>query len=117
MKGAAARFDSIYDTIPRRHDLNPYLMLLGRRGVLVVVGAIEVLEPFHSGLLIRDDHVIAGSMIGGIAGTQEMLDFCGEHDVLPLCETIRMDEVNAAYERLLSNEVKYRFVIDMATLG
>jgi uncharacterized zinc-type alcohol dehydrogenase-like protein len=117
MKAAAGRFDFIYDTIPRRHDLNPYLMLLGRNGVLVIVGAIELLEPFHSGLLIRNDHVIAGSMFGGVPATQEMLDFCGEHDILPLCEMIRMDEVNTAYDRLLANDVKYRFVIDMSSLG
>ena len=117
MQAAAGKFDFIYDTIPRRHDLNPYLMLLGREAVLVIVGAVELLEPFHSGLLIRNDHVIAGSMVGSLPATQEMLDFCGEHDILPLCETIRIDEVNTAYERMLANDVKYRFVIDMATLG
>ena len=117
MKAAAGKFDLIYDTIPRRHDINPYVMLLGRKAVLVIVGAIDLMEPFHSGLLVRNDHVIAGSMIGGIPATQEMLDFCGEHDILPLCEMIRMDEVNTAYERLLANDVKYRFVIDMGSLA
>ncbi len=116
MKAAAGAFDFIYDTIPRRHDLNPYLALLGRRGVLVIVGAIEPLEPIHAGLLVRNDLAVAGSMIGGIAATQEMLDFCGEHGVVPLCEMIAMSDVNTAYDRLLANDVKYRFVIDMSTL-
>jgi uncharacterized zinc-type alcohol dehydrogenase-like protein len=116
IKAAAGTFDFIYDTIPRRHDLNPYLTLLGRRGVLVIVGAIEPLEPIHAGLLVRSDLAIAGSMIGGIAATQELLDFCGAHRILPLCEMIGVRDLDRAYERLLANDVKYRFVIDMSTL-
>ena len=117
MKAAANAFDFIYDTIPRRHDVNPYLNLLGRNGVMVLVGAIEPLEPVHAGMLIRNDRALAGSMIGGIAATQEMLDFCGEHGVLPICEMIPMQDINKAYDRLLANDVKYLFVIDMASLA
>jgi alcohol dehydrogenase (NADP+) len=116
MAAAAGTLDFVYDTIPRRHDVNPYLNLLGRRGVMVLVGAIEPLEPVHAGLLVRNDRALAGSMIGGIAATQEMLDFCGEHGILPVCEMIGMQEINQAFARLLANDVKYRFVIDMASL-
>jgi len=117
MKSAGSRFDFILDTIPSSHDVNPHLALLGRRGVLVLVGAIEPLAPVHGGQLIRNNRALAGSAIGGIAETQEMLDFCGEHGILPNCEMIAMRDVNEAYRRLLANDVKYRFVIDMSTLA
>jgi uncharacterized zinc-type alcohol dehydrogenase-like protein len=116
MQAAANAFDFILDTIPQRHDTNPYLMLLGRDGKLVVVGAIDLLEPVHGGLLIRNNRTLAGSLIGGIRATQELLDFCAEHRVLPECERIEMGDINHAFSRMLKNDVKYRFVIDMATL-
>jgi uncharacterized zinc-type alcohol dehydrogenase-like protein len=116
MAAAAGSFDFMLNTIPVKHDLNPYLMLLGREGVMVIVGAIEPLEPIHGGLLIHNNHVVAGSMIGGIPETQEMLDFCAEHDILPECETVGASELNEAWARMQNNDVKYRFVIDMATL-
>jgi uncharacterized zinc-type alcohol dehydrogenase-like protein len=116
MAAATKRFDFILNTIPVKHDLNPYLMLLGRKGVMVMVGAIEPLAPMHGGLLINNNRVVAGSMIGGIPETQELLDFCAEHDILPECETIGVQELNEAWARMLKNDVKYRFVIDMATL-
>jgi uncharacterized zinc-type alcohol dehydrogenase-like protein len=116
MQAAANAFDFILDTIPQRHDTNPYLMLLGRDGKLVVVGAIDLLEPVHGGLLIRHNRTLAGSLIGGIRATQELLDFCAEHRVLPECERIEMGDINHAFSRMLKNDVKYRFVIDMATL-
>lgn len=116
MAKAANSFEFIIDTIPRRHDVNPYLMLLGRNGVLVLVGAIEPLEPIHGGLLIRNNRSLVGSLIGGIQAIQELLDFCAEHQVLPDCEMIAMQDINSAFERLQSNDVKYRFVIDMSTL-
>ncbi|MNP37082.1 Aldehyde reductase YahK [compost metagenome] len=91
-------------------------MLLGRNGVLVLVGAIEPLEPIHGGLLIRNNRSIAGSLIGGIQAIQELLDFCAEHQVLPSCEMIDIKDINRAFDRLQNNDVKYRFVIDMTSL-
>lgn len=81
---------------------------------MVVVGAIEPLPSIHGGLLITNNRAIGGSGVGGVPETQEMLDFCAEHQIYPEVETIRMDQVNDAYERLLKNDVRYRFVIDMA---
>lgn len=116
MAAAANAFAFIIDTIPSRHDVNPYLMLLGREGVMVLVGAIEPLEPIHGGLLIRNNRTLAGSLIGGIQAIQELLAFCAEHQVLPNCEMIAIQDINQAFERLQHNDVKYRFVIDMASL-
>ena len=116
MMAAAGRFDLIVDTIPSRHDLNPYLMLLGRHGALALVGAIEPLEPIHGGLLMRNHRKISGSLMGGIAATQDLLDFCAERGVAPDCEMIAMADINIAFDRMQANDVKYRFVIDMATL-
>jgi uncharacterized zinc-type alcohol dehydrogenase-like protein len=116
MMGAVNAFDFILDTIPTKHNVNPYLMLLGRQGVLVVVGAIDLLEPVHGGLLIRNNRRLAGSLIGGLPATQELLDFCAAKNVLPDCERIDIRDINKAYQRMVANDVKYRFVIDMATL-
>src|SRR5690606_9228199 len=103
-------------TIPDKHNANPYLMLLGRKGVLVIVGALEPLGPFHGGLLMRNTRAVAGSALRGVPDTQELLDFCAEHNILPECEMISMQDINKAYERMEHNDVKYRFVIDMASL-
>ncbi|MNZ91064.1 putative formaldehyde dehydrogenase AdhA [compost metagenome] len=116
MLAATNGFDFILDTIPSRHNVNPYLMLLGHDGVMVLVGAIELMEPIHGGLLMRNNRTLAGSIIGGIEPTQELLDFCAEHQVLPSCEMIGIQDINAAFTRLQTNDVKYRFVIDMTTL-
>jgi uncharacterized zinc-type alcohol dehydrogenase-like protein len=116
MLAATNGFDFILDTIPSRHNVNPYLMLLGRDGVMVLVGAIELMEPIHGGLLMRNNRTLAGSIIGGIEPTQELLDFCAEHQVLPSCEMISIQDINTAFTRLQTNDVKYRFVIDMTTL-
>lgn len=114
MSAAAGKFDFILDTIPVAHDLTPYLGLLAPNGALVMVGAIAPLPSIHGASLIMGNKTVAGSLIGGIAETQEMLDFCGEHDVHPDCEMIAMSEINEAYERLLKNDVRYRFVVDMS---
>ncbi|MNR46869.1 Aldehyde reductase YahK [compost metagenome] len=74
------------------------------------------MEPIHGGLLMRNNRTLAGSIIGGIEPTQELLDFCAEHQVLPSCEMIGIQDINAAFTRLQTNDVKYRFVIDMTTL-
>lgn len=116
MKAAANSFDLIIDTIPVAHELQPYLPLLDIDGSLVIVGAIDKLPPFHSGLLLGGRRRVSGSPIGGIAETQEMLDFCATHGVLPECEQIAIQDINHAYERLERSDVKYRFVIDMASL-
>jgi uncharacterized zinc-type alcohol dehydrogenase-like protein len=116
MMAALNGFDFILDTIPTRHNVNPYLMLLARHGALVVVGAIDLLEPVHGGLLIRNNRKLAGSLIGGLPATQDLLDFCAVHQVLPDCELIAMSDINTAYERMQANDVKYRFVVDMASM-
>ena len=114
MKAAANRFDFILNTVPVAHDITPYLQLLGRSGRMVLVGAIEPMPGFHSWNLLMMNRAVGGSAIGGMPETQAMLDFCAEKNIYPECEMIAMPEVNDAYERLLKNDVRYRFVIDMA---
>lgn len=118
MAAVADRFDLIIDTVPYVHDVNPYIPTLAVSGTLVLVGYLGPLEPaLNTVPLVMRRKAVAGSLIGGIRETQEMLDFCGEHGIVADIETIRMDEINAAYERMLKSDVKYRFVIDMATLS
>ena len=114
MAAAANRFHFILDTIPVAHPIDPYLALLRRGGRMVIVGAIEPLPSIHGGSLIMGNKAVGGSGVGGVPETQEMLEFCAEHGILPDIETIGMSEVNEAYERLLRNDVRYRFVIDMS---
>ncbi|QPQ56118.1 NAD(P)-dependent alcohol dehydrogenase [Allosphingosinicella flava] len=116
MKASRSRFDFILNTIPVAHDLHPYLQLLRREGAMVLVGAIEPLPSIHGGMLVSNDRLVGGSAIGGIPLTQEMLDFCAERNILPDCEVIAMQDINEAYARMLKSDVKYRFVIDMASL-
>ncbi|UAB82758.1 NAD(P)-dependent alcohol dehydrogenase [Zunongwangia sp. SCSIO 43204] len=111
----AGSFDFLLNTVPVKHDINPYIGLLKRDATMVLVGAIEPLE-FHGGALIMGRKSVAGSLIGGIKETQEMLDFCGEHDIVSDIEMIDMQNINEAYDRVTSNDVKYRFVIDMLSL-
>ena len=118
MAAHAKSFDLIVDTVAAAHELNDYLALLKRDGTLTLVGAPATPHPppevFN---LIFKRRALAGSMIGGIAETQEMLDFCAAHGIVSDIELIRADEINQAYERLLRGDVKYRFVIDNATLA
>ncbi|WP_243302376.1 NAD(P)-dependent alcohol dehydrogenase [Geothrix oryzisoli] len=117
MASVAGRFDLIVDTVPYVHDLNPYLSTLATNGTLVLVGYLGGLEPLLNTVpMVLGRKSVAGSLIGGIAETQEMLDFCGEHGITSDVEVIRMQDINGAYERLLKSDVKYRFVIDMASL-
>ena len=109
-------FDFILDAVSADHDINAYLGLLKRDGTLVLVGAPENPLPVAAFSLLLGRRSLAGSGIGGIPETQEMLEFCAEHQILPEIEMIRMDQVNEAYERLLKQDVKYRFVIDMSSL-
>lgn len=116
MAQAANSFDLIIDTVPVKHDLNPYMPLLDVDGTLVIVGQVGPLSEPSTVPLILGRRRIAGSPIGGIRETQEMLDFCAEKNILPDCEMIRMDEINHAFERMEKSDVRYRFVIDMASL-
>lgn len=117
MAAAASTFDLLIDTIPVRHDLSPYLGLLDVEGVLVIVGNLGTMESFSSLPLIIGRRRITGSPSGGIAQTQEMLDFCARKNILPDCELIAIDTINEAFERMERGDVRYRFVIDMATLA
>ena len=116
MAKAASRFDLIIDTVPVKHDINPYMPLLDVDGTLVLVGQVGPLNEPSTVPLLLGRRRIAGSPIGGIAETQEMLDFCARKNILPDCEMIRMDQINEAFERMERADVRYRFVIDMATL-
>lgn len=116
MNGAASYFDLIIDTIPTRHNVNPYLMLLGYRGTLAIIGSLDPLEPIVGALLMRNNRSITGSLMGGLPATQALLDFCAEHQVLPVCEMIDIQGINDAFQRMQENDVRYRFVIDMASL-
>ena len=117
MAAVKGKFDLIVDTVPYIHDINPYLPTLSLCGTLVLVGFLGGLEPVLNTVgLIMGRKSVAGSLIGGIAETQEMLDFCGEHGITSDVEVINIQYINEAYERLLKSDVKYRFVIDMASL-
>ncbi len=117
MAKRAGTLDFILDTVSADHDLNAYLSLLKRDGTMVLVGVPPKPQPVAAFNLIMPRRQLAGSLIGGIAETQEMLDFCGQKGITCEIERIRMDQVNEAYERMLKSDVKYRFVIDMATLN
>ncbi|MEO8104575.1 MAG: NAD(P)-dependent alcohol dehydrogenase [Betaproteobacteria bacterium] len=117
MKASARQFDLIINTVPYAHDLNPYLPTLALDGTMVLVGYLGPLDPpVNSMLLIGGRKSVVGSAIGGIAETQEMLDFCGKHGITSDIEVIKIQDINVAYERMLKSDVKYRFVIDLASL-
>ncbi|CAI2008053.1 Aldehyde reductase YahK [compost metagenome] len=110
-------FDFILNTVAAQHDLNPFLNLLRRDGTLTLVGAPEHDHPSPQVFnLIMKRRRIAGSLIGGIAETQEMLDFCGQHGITSDIELIPMQQINEAFERMLKSDVKYRFVVDIDSL-
>jgi uncharacterized zinc-type alcohol dehydrogenase-like protein len=117
MKSVRGKFDLIIDTVPYIHDINPYVATLGVSGTLVLVGYLGDLNPMLNTVpMIMGRKSVAGSLIGGIAETQEMLNFCGEHNIVSEIEMINMLDINNAYERMLKSDVRYRFVIDMASL-
>jgi uncharacterized zinc-type alcohol dehydrogenase-like protein len=116
MSRYAGKLHFLLDAISAQHDVNAYLNLLRVDGSLALVGAPEHPLPIAAFSLIPYRRSFAGSMIGGIAETQEMLDFCGRHNIVADIEIIKIQEINEAYERLLKGDVKYRFVIDMASL-
>ena len=112
----AGSFDFILDTVAAQHDLNMYLNQLTNDGTLTLVGAPEQPLPISAFALIIGRRKLAGSLIGDIAETQEMLDFCGEHNITADVEVIPIQQINEAYDRLVKSDVKYRFCIDMESL-
>lgn len=116
MLQAADTFDLIIDTVPTKHDLDPYIPLLDVDGTLCIVGQIGPLAEMNSLPLLLNRRRVAGSAISGIAETQELLDFCARKNILPDVEMIGIDQINEAYERMEKSDVRYRFVIDMASL-
>lgn len=112
----AGTFDMILDCVSAQHDINAYLNLLTISGNLTLVGAPEKPLPLAAFALIFGNRTLSGSLIGGIAETQEMLDFCGQHNITSDVEVISIHQINEAYERMLKSDVKYRFSIDMASL-
>ncbi len=117
MAAQANSLDFILNTVAARHDLDPFLNALKRDGAMVLVGAPEHPHPAPTVFnLIMKRRTLAGSLIGGIRETQDMLDFCAKHGIVADIEMIRMDQVEQGYARMLKGDVKYRFVIDMATL-
>lgn len=115
MKKNYGTFDFLLNTIPVNHDVNSYLPLLKVDKTMVIVGALEPLT-IHGGILLTRRVNVTGSLIGGIKETQEMLDFCGKHNIVSDIEVINIQQVNEAYERVLKSDIKYRFVIDMSSL-
>ena len=111
------QFDLIIDTVPDVHNINPYIPTLSLNGTLVLVGYLGNLDPLLSTVpLIMGRKSVAGSAIGGIAETQEMLDFCGKHGITSDIEITKIQDIQSAYDRMQKSDVKYRFVIDMASL-
>ncbi|WP_370899501.1 NAD(P)-dependent alcohol dehydrogenase [Chryseobacterium gossypii] len=118
MDTVKGKFDLIIDTVPYEHDINPYMQTLHLNGTLVLVGFIGEFQENEVSTrpMIFQRRSVAGSLIGGIAETQELLDFCGEKGIVAEIELIKIQEINEAYERMLRSDVKYRFVIDMKSL-
>ena len=117
MKAAAEKFDLIISTLPGDHDMNPFLDLLGLNGSYVVVGAVgNMTHSFSLPKLMKRHRSIAGSQIGSTRETQEMLDFCGEHNIVADIELINADYINEAYDRVVAGDVQFRFVIDAETI-
>ncbi|QPJ64902.1 MAG: NAD(P)-dependent alcohol dehydrogenase [Candidatus Nitrohelix vancouverensis] len=112
----AGKFDFLLNTIPVAHDMNPYINLLKFDSTMCIVGAIGEFEKFQTPQLVFGRRAVAGSLIGGIKETQEMLDFCGEHNIVSEIEKISMLKINDSYIRMQKSDVKFRFVIEMKTL-
>lgn len=117
MKRLANSFDFIIDTVSAKHDYNEYLKLLRTNGVMVLLGVPPTPSEVHAFNLIGGRRSLVGSLVGGIKETQEMLDYCAEHNITSDIELINIDQINEAYERTLAGDVHYRFVIDMASLN
>ncbi len=116
IKAATNTFDFIINTVSAKYDMNMYASLLRLDGTMILVGIPPEAPTLNAGVLINKRRRIAGSLIGGLQETQEMLDFCATHNILSDIELISMAQINTAYDRIIAGDVKYRFVIDMATL-
>ena len=116
MQAHANQFDVIINTIPVKHDFTPYIPLLDIDGTQVLVGQVGELAESNSVPLLMGRRRVAGSLIGGIAQTQEILDFCALHNILPEVEMIKMDQINDAFDKLKQGDMASRFVIDMSSL-
>ncbi|ODC02166.1 hydroxyacid dehydrogenase [Terasakiispira papahanaumokuakeensis] len=117
MTEAAASLDLIIDTVPVQHDVSIYTPLLDIDGTLVIVGQVGPMDEFMTIPMIMGRRRVAGSLIGGIKQTQEVLDFCAEHDIHPLCEIIRPDQVNEAFAAMEKGDIAHRYVMDMSSLS
>jgi uncharacterized zinc-type alcohol dehydrogenase-like protein len=117
LKKLKGKFDFILSTISAQHDYNQYLDLLKVNGTMVVVGVPPVPSVVNAFSIIGKRRTLAGSMIGGIKETQEMLDYCAEHQIVSDVEVIKMSQINEAYERVIKSDVRYRFVIEIASLS
>lgn len=117
MKAHTGTFDFILDTVSAPHDYDLYLSLLHRDATMVLVGLPDKPPELHAGALIMGRRSLAGSLIGGIEETQEMLDFCGKHNIVSDIEMIPIQKINEAYDRMVKSDVKYRFVIDLKSLN
>jgi uncharacterized zinc-type alcohol dehydrogenase-like protein len=111
-----ANFDFILSTVPEKHDLNPFIPLLKRNCTICAVGALESMAPLNNMQVASQRKQVTGSLIGSIAETQDVLDFCGKHGIGPEVEIIDIKDINIAYEKVASGEVRFRYVIDMASL-
>jgi uncharacterized zinc-type alcohol dehydrogenase-like protein len=117
MKAFASKFDLILSTIPQSHDANQYLPLIRRDGSYLIVGCLVPLKaPLDMTKMFTDRRNIQSSLIGGIAQTQEVLDFCGKHNIVSRIELIGVDDINKAIDRVHKGEVDFRYVIDMASI-
>ncbi len=116
MQGLASSFDFILSTVPEKHDVNPFIELLKHDASLVVVGALEPLAPVNNQLLAFHRRRLAGSLIGSLGETQEVLDFCAEHGIGPDIELIPIQQINDAYKKIVDGDVRFRYVIDLASL-
>ena len=116
LEQAAQSIDLIVDTIPYKHDINPYVKLVAPKGQIAVVGNFLGFDDIDTAQLVFQHVGITGSLIGGIADTQEIIDLCAEHDIRPEIELIKMDEVNTAFKRMQEEDVRFRHVIDMDSL-
>lgn len=116
LKSLKSSFDFILSTIPERHDVNPFINLLKRDATITVVGALEPMTPVNNQMLAFQRKQVAGSLIGSLADTQEILDFCAEHKIGPDVEIINIQNINEAYQKVTNGEVRFRYVIDMASL-
>ncbi len=116
LKSLKSSFDLILSTVPEKHDLNPFVNLLKRDKTLVVVGALALLSPVDNQQVAFHRRSVSGSLIGGLKETQEVLDFCAEHKIAPEIEMIDIKDINHAFKRVENGDVRFRFVIDMASL-